>query len=102
MSVAAFTTTSDHEIRYQIQTVAGQVRLRLWEPSVTVESPTEQVQPYLYLANFNFNTIAEAEAFLRDHLLSNGAFDVPESNFPQEGAVEILPYPTWGLEQPTQ
>jgi hypothetical protein len=100
MSVAAFTDTSDHEIRYEIQALPGQIRLRLWEPAVTVDHPSEeQVQPYLYLANFNFDTLAEAEAYLRNYLLENGAFDVPESNFPKAGAVEILPYPTWGLEE---
>ncbi|RZM81858.1 hypothetical protein [Leptolyngbya iicbica] len=105
MSVAAFTATNDYEIRYEIQPWAGQIRLRLWEPAVTIERPTEQVQPYLYLANFSFGTVAEAEAYLRNHLLSNGAFDVPESNFPSAGAVAILPYPTWGtdaVESPPQ
>ncbi len=99
MSVAAFTTTSDHEIRYEIQPLAGQFRLRFWEPAVARDNSSEPLQPYLYLANFSFDTLAEAEAYLRDHLLNNGAFDVPENNFPPAGAVEILPYPTWGLEE---
>lgn len=60
----------------------------------------EQPLPYLYVANFTFDTIAEAEASLRDHLLNNGAFDVPDSNFPHEGEIAILPYPTWNDGSP--
>ncbi len=98
MSVASFNTHHDHTIRYQIQVSPEQVKLRFWEPQVISGSPSDQPLPYLYLANCTFRTVAEAETYLRNHLLDNGAFDVPDSNFPEEGAIEILPYPTWGVE----
>lgn len=100
MSVVSYATNCDHTIRYRLELLPGQVKLRLWEPSATTPEPAEQPLPYLYAANFTFDTIAEAEAYLRDHLLNNGAFDVPESNFPQEGEIAILPYPTWGAGAP--
>lgn len=101
MSVASFSSNRDHTIRYQLQTVTpGHIKLRLWEPAVVTPPASDQPLPYLYVANLTFNTVADAEAYLREHLLKNGAFDVPESNFPQEGAIAILPYPTWNLETP--
>lgn len=102
MSVVSYATSRDHTICYRLELSPEQVKLRLWESSAptTAESESEQPLPYLYVANFTFNTVAEAEAYLRSHLLSNGAFDVPESNFPPEGAIAILPYPTWGNGSP--
>ncbi len=100
MSVASYATNHDHTIRYRLELLPGQVKLRLWESSATTTEQAEQPLPYLYVANFTFNTVTAAETYLRAHLLSNGAFDVPESNFPREGAIAILPYPTWGVDSP--
>jgi hypothetical protein len=90
--------TDDYAICYHLQRATSPIKLRLWEPPVPAARGQEQDLPYLYAVNFTFNTLQEAEAFLHEHLLSNGAFDVPETNFPEEGKVEILPYPTWGME----
>jgi len=95
MSVA-YSFTGDYMIRYRLQIAPEQVKLQLWEPPVLAHQESVPPLPYLYLANFTFNTVAEAEAYLRNHLLKNGAFDVPETNLPAEGEVAILPYPTWG------
>lgn len=94
----AHALTEDHVICYRITQELGQVKLRLWEPATP---GSENTQPFIYAANFNFRTLREAETFLRDHLLVNGAFDVPETDFPAEGAIAILPFPTWpgNLEQ---
>ncbi|MEM6714638.1 MAG: hypothetical protein AAF827_21825 [Cyanobacteria bacterium P01_D01_bin.6] len=100
MSVASYATNHDHTICYRLELLPGQVKLRLWESLAPTMEQVEQPLPYLYVANFTFNTVAEAEAYLRDYLLNNGAFDVPDRNFPREGAIAILPYPTWGSESP--
>lgn len=97
MSVA-YSFTGDHAIRYRLQIAPDQVKLSLWEPAIAPPQSAESPLPYLYLANFTFDTVAEAESYLRNHLLRNGAFDVPETNFPEEGEIAILPYPTWGTE----
>lgn len=97
MSVA-HSINRDHTVRYRLRTELGQVKLRLWEPAIKPQNPTEQLPPYVYLANFTFPTIAEAEAYLRNHLLENGAFDLPETTLPAEGEIKILPHPTWGLD----
>jgi len=99
MSVA-YSLTGDYAIRYRLQTAPGQVKLQLWEPPISANRESASPVPYLYLANFSFDTVTEAEAYLRHYLLRNGAFDVPETNFPEEGEVAILPYPTWGTENP--
>ncbi len=91
----AHALTDDHVICYRITQSFGQVKLRLWEPSPPMHHSD---QPFLYAANFTFCTRQEAESFLRDHLLINGAFDVPETNFPEEGEIAILPFPTWSME----
>lgn len=97
MSVA-YSFAGDHAIRYRLQVAPDQVKLRLWEPAIAPHPPADNPLPYLYAANFTFDTVPEAEAYLRSHLLRNGAFDVPETNFPEEGEIAILPYPTWGNE----
>ncbi|MGF1457642.1 MAG: hypothetical protein ACFBSG_01300 [Leptolyngbyaceae cyanobacterium] len=97
MSVAS-SVANDHSICYRLESQPGQVKLRLWEPVLPSARQPEALAPYLYAANFTFKALGEAESFLRDHLLQNGAFDVPEANFPKEGEIAILPYPTWGCE----
>jgi hypothetical protein len=96
----ASTLTSDYVICYRIQYESDHIKLRLWEPPVPKQKSESQGLPYLYAANLSFNTVEEAEAFLHGYLLSNGALDVPEADFPEEGQIEILPYPTWGMEDP--
>lgn len=88
----------DYIVCYRLEEHLGQTKLRLWEPILPSRPAADTTAPYLYIINFTFRTTREAEVFLRNHLLSNGAFDVPESHFPQEGRVEILPFPTWNLE----
>jgi hypothetical protein len=90
--------TDDYVICYRLQRETNPIKLRLWEPPVPSLPSHEQDLPYLYAVNFTFKTLQEAEAFLHGHLLSNGAFDVPETDFPEEGKIEILPYPTWSME----
>ena len=85
----------DHAICYRFRYEMGYIKLRLWEPPTPDENRDSQRSPYLYAANLTFRTMQEAEAFLHGHLLSNGAFDVPETDFPKEGRIEILPFPTW-------
>jgi len=97
MSVA-YSLTGDYTIRYRLQIAPEQVKLQLWEPPVVTNQESAPPAPYLYLANFTFGTVTEAEAYLRNYLLKNGAFDLPETNFPAEGEVAILPYPTWGRD----
>lgn len=92
----AHALTEDYVICYRITPELSQVKLRLWEP---IAPGSQHTQPFTYAANFSFRTRKEAETFLRDHLLVNGAFDVPEANFPTEGEVAILPFPTWPGEQ---
>jgi hypothetical protein len=88
---------ADHAIFYRIQRSPGVVKLRMWEPHP--HSVGGVSLPYLYAVNYTFQKVVDAEAFLREYLLVNGAFDVPDRNFPTEGRIEILPYPTWsGLE----
>ncbi|HEY9887401.1 MAG TPA: hypothetical protein V6D02_03320 [Candidatus Obscuribacterales bacterium] len=99
MTLASSALAGDHVLCYRLQSEMGYVRLRLWEPPVVTGQAVVPESPYLYAANFTFPTLQEAEGFLREHLLANGAFDVPESNFPAEGAIAILPYPTWALEE---
>lgn len=94
----AHALTGDHVICYRLSTDSGQIKLRLWEPIRASNCQAAAPLPYLYAANFSFKTWFEAERFLREHLLANGAFDVPESDFPPEGQIAILPYPTWGLD----
>ncbi|MBE7381854.1 MAG: hypothetical protein F6J95_010640 [Leptolyngbya sp. SIO1E4] len=95
----AHTLTDDYVICYQLKQELGCIKLKLWEPSISAPNQDQAEHPYLYAVNFSFKHLSEAEAFLRDHLLVNGAFDVPETDFPKEGQVAILPFPTWGMEQ---
>jgi hypothetical protein len=95
----AYALADSHVICYRLQSEAGQIKLRLWEPSHPQEGAAQN-SPYLYAVNFSFPTLREAEQFLHDCLMVNGAFDVPEANFPAEGQIEILAYPTWGMETP--
>ncbi len=95
---SAHATDSDHVICYQFQPEVDRIKLRLWEPLSNVASKDPMSRPYLYMANLTFTTLHEAESFLHAHLLSNGAFDVPATNFPQEGKVTILPFPTWDMD----
>lgn len=88
---------ADYEIYYRITQEVGMVKLRLWEYP---RSPSSAPQPYLYAVNYRFKRLKEAENFLRDYLLLNGAFDVPEAGFPAEGQVAILPFPTWPGSEP--
>lgn len=94
----ANTYTSDYVICYRIKKEPGRVKLRLWEPPRLSPRQDPSEHPYLYAINFSFSHLKAAEAFLRDHLLVNGALDVPEANFPEEGQIVILPFPTWGME----
>ena len=87
-----------HVFCYRLSTDSGQIKLRLWEPVSASDCQAAVPSPYLYAANFSFKTLVEAERFLREHLLVNGAFDVPESDFPAEGQIAILPFPTLGLD----
>jgi hypothetical protein len=84
---------ADYAIHYKLTRQGGQVRLRLWEMH---PNPQQAPQPYLYAVNYSFPRQSEAELFLREYLYVNGAFDVPDSNMPEEGAIAILPFPTWG------
>lgn len=95
---SAHAAANDHVICYQFQPDSDRIKLRLWEPSTTAALPDTQSWPYLYMANFTFATLHEAESFLHRHLLDNGAFDVPLTNFPLEGEIAILPFPTWDME----
>ncbi|MDB9524414.1 hypothetical protein PN498_00315 [Oscillatoria sp. CS-180] len=94
---SAYALKGDHFIHYQLKQEVGYIKLRLWEPPGSSSGRQTSNLPYLYAANLTFGTLREAEAFLHDHLLTNGALDVPDTNFPQEGQIEILPYPTWGM-----
>jgi hypothetical protein len=93
----AHALTGEHVICYRLKSEAGQIKLKLWEPSCPQQQGVTQDSPYLYAVNFSFRTLSEAEEFLHDCLMVNGAFDVPDTNFPPEGQIEILPYPTWGM-----
>jgi hypothetical protein len=86
---------AEYAIHYKLTVEHRQVRLRLWEMH---PRPQHNPQPYLYAANYSFSHRAEAEAFLRDYLYVNGAFDVPDRRLPAEGEIAILPFPTWSEE----
>lgn len=83
---------ADYIVCYRMTREPRAVRLKLWEPS---PSHADAPQPYLYALNYSFRTLTAAEQFLREFLLVNGAFDVPDHSFPTEGAIAILPFPTW-------
>ena len=83
---------TDYVIFYRLTTESGLVRLRLWEMH---PNPEVNPQPYLYAVNYTFRHRREAEKFLRDYVITNGAFDVPETRWPSEGEIAILPFPTW-------
>ena len=83
---------NDYAIFYRLATEPGLVRLRLWEMH---PHPEVNPQPYLYVVNYTFGHRREAEQFLHDYLVINGAFDVPETQWPSEGEIAILPFPTW-------
>lgn len=90
--------TDDYVICYQIKKEMGHVKLKMWEPPVAAATHGQTEQPYLYAINYSFARLGEAEAFLRQHLLINGALDVPNTGFPAEGEVAILPFPTWNMD----
>lgn len=97
---AAHAHASDYVVCYRLTQDKNQFKLRLWEPAPQTTGDDESRLPYLYVANYTFQTQQDAEAFLRDYLLTNGAFDLPEDHLPAEGQIEILPYPTWATEDP--
>ena len=92
----AHALTDDYVICYRLKMESGYVKLKLWEPPMPRDSPEHT---FLYAVNFNCTRLSEAEAFLRNYLLTNGAIDVPEVNFPEQGEVAILPFPTWGMDK---
>lgn len=96
----AYSLTEDYFICYRLVEETNCIRLRLWEPPLPAKATADDFteQPYLYALNFNFKHLREAEAFLRRYLLNNGALDVPATNFPEEGKISILPFPTWGMD----
>lgn len=94
----AHASSEDYVIRYRLRQDVSHIRLRVWEPPAVPDTHRPPDQPYLYAINYSFAHLREAEAFLRQHLLVNGAFDVPEADFPEEGEIAILPFPTWGME----
>ncbi len=83
---------TDYAVFYRMTTEPGLVRLRLWEMH---PNPEVNPQPYLYVVNYTFSSRRKAEDFLRDYLVLNGAFDVPDTHWPSEGEIAILPFPTW-------
>lgn len=85
-------------IRYRLKKELGRFKLTLWEPMAHINQSEPSNSLYLYSANLFFPRLSEAETFLRNHLLMNGAADVPDTEFPEEGQATILPFPTWGLD----
>ncbi|MEO1093847.1 MAG: hypothetical protein AAFX01_02965 [Cyanobacteria bacterium J06638_28] len=89
----------DHVVCYRLSLSPDRVKLRLWEPAPLPNPQYSDNHPYLYAANWQFQHLSEAEAFLRNHLRANGAAEVPESEFPTEGKVTIPLLITWGLDK---
>jgi hypothetical protein len=90
----------EHVICYRFRRETGFIKLHLWEPPGPLKNQESQHLPYLYAVNFTFTSMQDAEAFLHTHLLNNGAFNVPKTDFPPEGQITILPFPTWKLDVP--
>lgn len=89
----------DHTVvHYRLTLGINRVKLRLWELVPSSNSQNQQNHPYLYAANWRFQHLSEAKAFLRDYLRANGATELPESEFPTEGKVAIPSLTTWGSE----
>ncbi|MEM0980520.1 MAG: hypothetical protein AAGH78_09610 [Cyanobacteria bacterium P01_H01_bin.58] len=89
----------DHVVCYRLSLSPNRVKLKLWEPVPLPNLQQSESHPYLYAANWQFQHLSEAEAFLRDYLRANGAVEVPESEFPTEGKVAIPLLVTCGLEE---
>lgn len=85
------TWTGNHVICYRISEALDRFYLKLWEPKTQPNHLAESSEPYLYVANFSFKHLDAAEDCLRYHLLANGAADIPDTGFPVEGKVSILP-----------
>ncbi|NER83956.1 MAG: hypothetical protein F6K42_31320 [Leptolyngbya sp. SIO1D8] len=95
----AHTLINDYVICYRFIREPDCIKLKLWEPSPLPSEHGQSEHHYLYIINFSFSHLDDAEAFLRRYLLTNGAFDIPETDFPEEGQIAILPFPTWGMDQ---
>lgn len=87
-----YALASDHILHFRISQRPGGVKLTLWELAPASEN---RIKPYLYLVNYQLNSLEEARGLLRQHLLINGASGVAKLEIPAEGKVRIMPYPTW-------
>lgn len=87
-----YALASDHVLHFRISERPGGVRLTMWEMA---PNPKEQLKPYLYVINYYLDTLEEAQGFLRQHLMINGASGVAKLDIPFEGKVRVMPYPTW-------
>ena len=87
-----YALASDHTLHYRIAQQPGSAKLALWE---LAQHPEDRQKPYLYLVNYTFKTLKEAEDTLKQHLLLNGVSGVIDGDIPSAGKVRIMPYPTW-------
>jgi hypothetical protein len=87
-----YALASDHTIHYRIAKQPAGIRLTLWELARNAEG---RQKPYLYLINYTFHDIEEAQNVLKQHLVLNGVSGVIDTNLPAAGKVRIMPYPTW-------
>lgn len=86
---------TDYTLYYMLSTEEmGVTRLKLWELSDQATSATD-VDHYLYKVNYTFPQRQEAEAFLQEFLILNGAIDMPADTAADRGQVMVLPFPTW-------
>ena len=87
-----FPTSTKHVINYQIRSGLDNVRLTLWEAA---PKAAKSMYPYLYVVNYLLRTVEDAHQVLKDHLFVNGVETVDDLEFPYEGCINVLPYPTW-------
>jgi hypothetical protein len=87
-----FAQTTAQVIYYRITHKVGAVRLKFWE-----DAPADHVglAHYLYVVNCQLSSVEEAYEVLREYLFLNGVSPVDQLEFPWQGCISVLPYPTW-------
>jgi hypothetical protein len=91
-----FAQATEQVINYRITPKVGAVRLRFWEDAPDARG---DLAPYLYAVNYSLSSVEEAHEVLREYLILNGVSAVDQLEFPRQGCISVLPYPTWSSYQ---
>lgn len=91
-----YALATDHLLYYKITPEPEGFRIRIWETPATA---ADRHGAYLYILNRQVASVAEAQAFLANHLaLNGGSLACNQAEFPKKGKIHLMAFPTWNSE----